>query len=717
MLIDALDQFEPTVRASHLSWLPKSWPANARLIATAIPGTDSAALMARPDCRQLPVPPVSREEARELAKRFYREHHHRDVNPKVLKVLFEKPLSDGRSAHGNPLWLALALHEMNLLEADDFERADHEFAHLDGTARMEALQLTEAAKLPADVPGVYGELLGRVDRVFGKPRTAAFTGLIALGRAGWRESDLRAVMPLASCEIWDDLAFSGIRRLLGTHVVQRGAHAQWDFAHAALRDTVLRRDLTDESARRRLHALLVDHLENLFPGDPLRTSEIMVHLIGIQDSVKAANYLGSVQLTKEEETGAILALSEYIKKGKVVGDYNKNVDWLITWIHNDRLDHYKRGNICLHFFRGLVNRIEYYDPADLRDVRNLLDHVIAVLIEIHQIDTRNILTAVALIEAYLKIAAIYVRSGDFANPMKFLKAAIGTSETIIRLFPNDIFCLSLLLKSYSQYAKLLSELNQYAEAMLLLNRALKHIPDLKALSNLPPTTLQLPLAELLQQPLAILLPAIEYDYLSSCQGIYLTLGDILRTKKQWSDAIENYEKAYTIYDLQTLKKNNDDLEKSNEGVLLSRIGEAYAETRNYEKANEYLQKDLMISEKNEADHLDCSRDLSISYAKIGDLYARMKSEDKALVYYDKSALIREKLAQRLPDNFQLSRDVVIIHFKIFRSCQSVHNAKLSGEHAKKCHNAIKILLNNFKDSFEHVKREILSMYVEIQSYL
>lgn len=48
LLIDALNQFEPSVRARHLTWLPKLLPANVRLIATAIPGTESAALLARP---------------------------------------------------------------------------------------------------------------------------------------------------------------------------------------------------------------------------------------------------------------------------------------------------------------------------------------------------------------------------------------------------------------------------------------------------------------------------------------------------------------------------------------------------------------------------------------------------------------------------------------------------------------------------------------------
>ena len=297
VLVDALNQFEPTLRAQYMTWLPRSWPANARFIATAVAGRATSALTDRPRCREQLVPPVSIEEAREIARRFYRERHHRDVNPRALATLLEKKLPDGRPAHGNPLWLALALQEMNLLEADDFERAAREYANLSDAARMDALQVSETSKLPADVPGVYGELLSRAERNWGKAWTDAFIGLTAVSRAGWRESDLRALMPRISGQAWDELAFAGIRRALGTHVVQRGAQAQWDFSHATLRDAVLDRYLADQAARRHLHGLIVDHLESLpsLPAaDPVRITETMVHLLCFGDQDRAAAYVAYV---------------------------------------------------------------------------------------------------------------------------------------------------------------------------------------------------------------------------------------------------------------------------------------------------------------------------------------------------------------------------------------------------------------------------------------
>ena len=335
-LVDALNQFDPTIRARYLTWLPKAWPPNARFVGTTLPGDAGTALTDKPGCHELDMPPVSRDEARAIAERFYRERHHRAVNPRVLDALLDKAQPDGQPAHGNPLWLALALQEMNLLEADDFERADREFAHLSPAARMEALQLTEAQALPPDIPGVYGELLARAERHYGEARTRAFMGLITVSRTGWRESDLRELMPRVSGELWDELAFAGIRRALGAHVVQRGAYAQWDFFHVSLRETVLRRDLADEAGRKLLHGIIADHLDSLPQDDPLRISETMVHLMGLGDRGRAAAYLALQWETRYRAAAqsalaaSVAALTQPIQSAGDDAERGRVTDWIAT---------------------------------------------------------------------------------------------------------------------------------------------------------------------------------------------------------------------------------------------------------------------------------------------------------------------------------------------------------------------------------------------------
>ena len=45
VLVDALNQFERTIRGRHLTWLPRPWPGNARLVTTAIGGDESESLV------------------------------------------------------------------------------------------------------------------------------------------------------------------------------------------------------------------------------------------------------------------------------------------------------------------------------------------------------------------------------------------------------------------------------------------------------------------------------------------------------------------------------------------------------------------------------------------------------------------------------------------------------------------------------------------------
>ena len=75
VLIDALNQFEPTTRARHLTWLPRSWPQNARLLATAIPGSQSEVLEKRQRAILCALPDLSEAEATEIARAVCARYH------------------------------------------------------------------------------------------------------------------------------------------------------------------------------------------------------------------------------------------------------------------------------------------------------------------------------------------------------------------------------------------------------------------------------------------------------------------------------------------------------------------------------------------------------------------------------------------------------------------------------------------------------------------
>ena len=192
-LIDGLDRFETTSRAAHMTWLPKRWPANARLLVTTAPGRSLESLGDRRGMLVETFPPLTTADQAEISTQVSRRFH-RVLPRDVLAVLFSKHLPDGTPAAASPLWLTLAVEELNLLDADDFARADR----MPGESpqeRLRELMVNVTTELPTETDGLYGWVLDRAERAVGLAWTRALTVVLSLGRSGWREQDLRQLVP------------------------------------------------------------------------------------------------------------------------------------------------------------------------------------------------------------------------------------------------------------------------------------------------------------------------------------------------------------------------------------------------------------------------------------------------------------------------------------------------------------------------------------------
>jgi tetratricopeptide (TPR) repeat protein len=305
VVIDALNEFERTTRARYLTWLPRVWPGNARLIATAIPGTESEAIAGRGmELRELD--PLTAAEADRLVDAVYRRYR-REANPEVKWAILGRRADDGRPASGTPLWLELACEEMNLLEPDDLARAAKYPAAPD--RQLVLLQLDLVGELPATARGLYGRMLRRAETAAtmilgeqrhpvppGAPRewVRCLSEAIAISRQGWREGDLVAILAAVTGLAWSGLLFATVRRAYRGHLIQRGASGQWNFYHQELRAAMAEHFGTPPDELRGLHARLAAHLETLPADDPLRQTELMHHLIGADDKSGAARlYAGS----------------------------------------------------------------------------------------------------------------------------------------------------------------------------------------------------------------------------------------------------------------------------------------------------------------------------------------------------------------------------------------------------------------------------------------
>lgn len=345
-LIDALNQFERTISARHLTWLPKSWPGNARLIAFAIPGTETEALKNRSRLEIVPLPLLYEIESREIAHTVCRRYH-KTINLEVLGILLAERLPDGSPSAGNPLWLELALEELLLLDADDFGRMDKDFV---GTPEQKLLGLLKdvASALPPDIESLYAFMLQRSEDVYGEKLARNFACLTAISRTGLREQDLRALLPETTGEPWDDLRFAALRRGFRAHLVQRGAHGQWDFTHAQIRIAIRRRSLADKAFVRSLHTSIANHLLGLQPDDDLRAGETMHHLAEANDPQRAALYYSGLSAPLGLPNPATQTLSDRILASEDL-EATAEVAWTASLLEQPGLQPGQIAALCNRF--------------------------------------------------------------------------------------------------------------------------------------------------------------------------------------------------------------------------------------------------------------------------------------------------------------------------------------------------------------------------------
>jgi len=363
VLIDALNQFEPTPRGQHLTWLPALWPDNVRLIATAIPGTQSQALARRQGVQPRALPLLNADEAEHIAVAVC-QRYHRELNAEVRRVLLTKRLSEGRLSAGIPLWLELALEELNLLDADDFARAEKQYQGT-GDERLRQMMVDVAVALPAGIEELYGYLLERAEQIAGWNWAMAFAGLVAVTRQGLRESDLRQLLPAMTGAAWDELRFATLRRAFRAHLVQRGLHAQWDFFHAQMRAAIDRQYFDGGLSPAGVHIAVADHLERLPAEDAIRQSELMFHQIGTQDRPRTARYYASLARGGDELSGATRIAAEHILAGLAEAG-NPRLGWMLSLLDEPALAAEEQAALCHRYQFELWDALENDAPLGTR---------------------------------------------------------------------------------------------------------------------------------------------------------------------------------------------------------------------------------------------------------------------------------------------------------------------------------------------------------------
>ena len=619
ILIDALNQFENSPQAKHLTWLPKRLPTNARLIATAIPCTASENLQSKQGVQRLHLPPLEQAEADHIIEAICKRYH-RNLNPKVLQIMLDKKDINNQPSRGNPLWLILTLEELNLLDADDFARAEKKTGT--GEENLLKMFIDTVEQIPGDVDELYCWLLNHAEKVHGREWTQAFVNLIAVSRSGWRESDLKVLMPNISNQLWNDLAFASLRRGFRGHVVQRGRHGQWDFSHAQMRIAVQKKNLTCCEEKYNLHTTIADYLLTLPNSDPLHECETMVHLISANDQARAAHYY-SGEITNNEKDGATWALVEYLLAGEQKVD-GPEVHWICGFSKIFEEDMERTLSLFNKYVSNLDEALEHLGKLKLRQA--ILENVANTLKKWMSTSTCPTQELMRLsFVATSKIGDIAFLLGNFDKSRMAYMQSQETIERLTYLIPDNSHYLFDLSNSFKNMG--------YIDGRHSPNTSrqwyLKAIEILEKLVHFEKENAQYLLG------LSIL-----YDY----------MGDTAKRQdphegRQW------YLKGLDIRKRLAAKDNNNILYLR----LLSHSFINMGDTDRWQDlsvARKWYLEGLEIAEKLielERDNIHHQRELSISYDRIGDIDEQHYPE-KGRQWYQLGLKIREKLVALDPDN-------------------------------------------------------------------
>jgi len=623
IMIDALNQLESTPRAHQLTWLPKPLPDNVRMIATTLPGEEADAMKDRGGVILTNLPALQRVEARDLIDHIC-DRYHRKIHPQVAEALLSKKNIEGLPAFGNPLWLELAVEEINLLDTDDFSRADKQYT---GSAeeRLHHLLLDTASSLPCDIEGLYEWMLGRNEKIHGTAWSKSFAVVMALSRNGWRESDLRMLMPMLGSEQWDDLHFAVLRRSFRGHLVRRGVIGQYDFFHQQMRCAVEKRYCSNTEEMKKWHHQIADFLQTLPAEDKLRQDERMHHLISADDSVGAARYY-SGELASGELAGATRALAGYIRAARSK-ELLTGLPWVLQWLDGRTLTANQIGQICHRFLTCLYD--DLYASSTIKIRITLMQQVIRTLEELVKDNFSDRPWERDLAAGHDRMGDIFMSQGDSKKAFGEYQKSLQGWTALTKVNPADRMLRHGLSWSMIKCGDVYVAEGHLDEATKIYRDSRKIFEDL--IGHDPSNSLW-------------------QKNLSSCIE---RIAKVMEEKWEPYSALLSYRESLAIKEKLAAADPEDNLLQQDLAGTLAHIGEMCRIRNEMSSAEKAYQDSITIRVKmvaRDPSNILWQRDLSESHSNMGQILNTQGKQQSALQAYLSAINILQKLLAADPSN-------------------------------------------------------------------
>jgi len=626
LLIDALDRFEPTARAQHLSWLPSVMPQNVRVLCTAITSTEKNAVQYHKGLKAKSIDVFSTADAKEMLDALCLRQH-KSLPAKIEKIILDKKRADSQSATASPLWLSLAVNMLMAIDHDDFEK----MSQLEGRGDQQIESYMVAMANGFDpLPGpLFLSLKSKAGLLFGDSFTAAVFNYLAISRNGLREKDLEKILPATNIA-WDPLKFANLRRWFKAHLVLQGEELQWSLAHSILRSALT--EQVEETQRKKLHNALASYLMPLH-NDLLKATETIYHLINAGNYKEAALYYSS-DLTDEEEAGATNVLAEIVtadEKGLIL------VSTLPGLVVNE-----------FESFHRILKRFIYELHDALKVEGNLSERLI--LLEKIKIDLEKVYEDNITDEGFrYDVAVSYLKLGD-------INGSIGHMEEAINYFVKNLKLVEELLDNNPSYKLLTNWLIPFIK-LGDLHLAMGHTKD---------ALYYFELHKMVSKKIFDDYPQIGRSKIHL--GIaYFNLAEVHRAMGHLEKAI-NYFELFIEFGKELLKANpRSDERKINLAVSYGRLGRIHLDMGHMKDALTHFELSNKLSKEcYEANpkYEKLKNSLAISYQDLGEIHQEMGQMDIALNYFEESRKLSEEIYETNPLDEPLKNNLAISYMKL-----------------------------------------------------
>ncbi|MCX6250846.1 MAG: tetratricopeptide repeat protein [Bacteroidetes bacterium] len=457
LLIDALDRFEPTARAQHLSWLPSLMPQNVRLLLTAITGHEQKAVKYHKGLSVRSIDIFSTEEAKEMLLVLCKRQH-KTLSAKGVNAILEKRRNDDKPATSSPLWLSLAVNMLMALDHDDFEK----MSRLEGQGGQQIESYMAMMALGFNpLPGpLFLGLVNKAGSVFGETFTQPVFNCMACSRNGLREKDLEKILPAINIA-WDPLQFAGLRRWFKAHLILQGEELQWNLAHSILKNSILEK--MSETGRKDLHLSIAKQLLLLPDEDALKISETMYHLMQAGNREMAANYYGSFWWDTQQTEGSSKAMAEEVILDEALNETG-NFDWIISLMEFVKVDNTKLRTLLNNFIFSLFDKHLQSDTTVTTRIK-LIQAVSRRMEELRHRAPDSADCSRDLSISYERFGDLYLQLGDPPKALDKYQASLAIAEELRRRAPDSAEYARDLSISYERLGDLYLQLGDPPKAL------------------------------------------------------------------------------------------------------------------------------------------------------------------------------------------------------------------------------------------------------------